>query len=130
MQGIPTLALSKSGSRSEVIPPSQPVTQAPVFFIYFSKTKRSRRFGSFRLFHVICDVAQGIPTLALSKSGSRSEVKPPSQPVAQAPVPIYLYFINKKKLPIWQLPLIPCQLRCRTRHPYVGIIQIRFSVEG
>ena len=35
--GIPTLALSKSGSRSKVIPSSQPVLQAPVFlFIFYS----------------------------------------------------------------------------------------------
>ena len=33
ISGIPTLALSKSGSRSKVIPSSQPVTQAPVYFI-------------------------------------------------------------------------------------------------
>jgi len=34
--GIPTLALSKSGYRSKVLPYSQPVTQAPVclYFIF------------------------------------------------------------------------------------------------
>ena len=36
LQGIPTLALSKSGSRSKVTPSSQPVIQAPVCLIFIN----------------------------------------------------------------------------------------------
>ena len=43
---------------------------------------------------------------------------------------IEFYFVNKKKPPIWQLPNFFFFLRYYTRYPYVGIIQIRFPVEG
>ena len=46
-------------------------------------------------FFFTCDITQDIPTLALSKSGSRSKVIPSSQPVTQAPVSyIVLYVLS------------------------------------
>ena len=56
--------------------------------------KGSHRFGNFQVSFVLPKVcAFGIPTLALSKSGSRSKVLPSSQPVTQAPVSYSIFYI-------------------------------------
>ena len=86
MSGIPTLALSKSGYRSEVIPPSQPVIQAPAIQLYYFYKQKEATDLAASEFLCFFDITQYIPTLALSKSGSRSKVIPSSQPVTQAPV--------------------------------------------
>ena len=50
LQGIPTLALSKSGSRSKVTPSSQPVIQAPVFLNFINMVIHYYEFNYNRSF--------------------------------------------------------------------------------
>ena len=61
---------------------------------YKSKQKRCYRFGNTLLHTAMLfpTSISGIPTLALSKSGSRSKVTPSSQPVLRAPFAILLSY--------------------------------------
>jgi len=96
---------------------------------HLQKNKGSCRFGNFlpklrysRLFH------SGIPTLALSKSGSRSKVTPSSQPVYELPLFNFEHKNGSNRSGCFRKCYVLCDIAMR--HPYVGIIQIRLPVEG
>ena len=81
---------------------------------------------------VYCNIPvsqSGVPTLALSKSGSRSKVTPSSQPVYELPLFNCLKKQNgSNRSGCFRKQYVNCDVAIR--HPYVGIIQIRLPVEG
>ena len=106
VSGVPTLALSKSGSRSRVIPSSQPVTQAPVDSIIACIVQPLGRFCKFFLakdgVKLVLEFQKSTTYLAYRKNNQRRDAfclvfRFETKPLISGAVLFVWFFISRQK---------------------------------